>query len=61
MLLDGFNHVAILTKDTKRLHAFYQDVFAGRVPREGRVGPPVSSGVGVWLVHVGRLSLLNVF
>jgi hypothetical protein len=24
MLLDGFNHVAILTNDSKRLHAFYE-------------------------------------
>ena len=27
MLVDGFNHVAILTKDMERLHRFYEDVF----------------------------------
>ena len=27
MLLTGINHVAVLTKDTDRLHAFYRDVF----------------------------------
>ena len=27
MLVDGFNHVAILTKDMDRLHRFYSDVF----------------------------------
>ena len=28
MLLAGFNHVATLTNDSERLHAFYRDVFA---------------------------------
>jgi catechol 2,3-dioxygenase-like lactoylglutathione lyase family enzyme len=27
MLLDGFNHVALLTSDTERLHTFYLEVF----------------------------------
>jgi catechol 2,3-dioxygenase-like lactoylglutathione lyase family enzyme len=27
MLLDGFNHVAILTMDTDRFTTFYRDVF----------------------------------
>jgi len=27
MLLDGFDHVAILTNNTERFHAFYRDVF----------------------------------
>ena len=61
MLLDGFNHVAILTKDTKRLHAFYQDVFDATVPRDGPEGPPESSGVRLSVVHVGPHSELNVF
>ena len=34
MLLSGINHVAVLTKDTDRFHAFYRDVFdADRVRR----------------------------
>lgn len=32
MLLDGFNHVAVLTADTDRLHAFYGEVFGATVP-----------------------------
>ncbi len=35
MLLDGFNHVAILTNDTDRLHAFYREVFEAEVMRDG--------------------------
>lgn len=31
MLLDGVNHVAILTKDTDRLVAFYREVFEAEV------------------------------
>ena len=27
MLLDGVNHVAVITSDTERFHAFYRDVF----------------------------------
>jgi len=30
MLLNGINHVAILTNDTDRLHAFYREVFDAR-------------------------------
>ncbi|MCA1846467.1 MAG: VOC family protein [Actinobacteria bacterium] len=32
MLLDGFNHVAILTADTDRFVAFYRDVFDAATP-----------------------------
>ena len=50
VLLDGINHVAILTADTDRLVAFYQEVFEATVdhdlqPRDGwrltflKVGP----------------------
>jgi len=31
MLLSGINHVAVLTQDTDRLHAFYRDVFDAEV------------------------------
>lgn len=61
MLLDGFNHVAILTKDTKRLHAFYEDVFDATVLRDAPEGPPESSDVRMSVVHVGPHSELNVF
>src|SRR5262249_43253069 len=60
MLLDGFNHVAILTKDTKRLHAFYEEVFDATVPRNGPETPE-GSDVRLSVVHVGPHSELNVF
>ena len=31
MLLDGLNHVAVLTGDTDRLHTFYAEVFEATV------------------------------
>jgi catechol 2,3-dioxygenase-like lactoylglutathione lyase family enzyme len=60
MLLDGFNHVAILTNDSKRLHAFYEDVFDATVPRRG--GPETGDDdVRLSVVHIGPHSELNVF
>jgi catechol 2,3-dioxygenase-like lactoylglutathione lyase family enzyme len=60
MLLSGFNHVAILTKDTDRLHAFYREVFEAEVLRDGaefadKPGPRMS------VIHVGPTAELNVF
>jgi catechol 2,3-dioxygenase-like lactoylglutathione lyase family enzyme len=51
VLLDGFNHVAILTRDTKRLHAFYSEVFDASVPRDGPETPD-DSEVRLSVVHV---------
>ncbi len=56
MLLDGFNHVAILTKDTDRLHAFYREVFGAEVDGEMRDGP-----MRISFVRVGPHSEFNVF
>jgi catechol 2,3-dioxygenase-like lactoylglutathione lyase family enzyme len=60
MLLDGYNHVAVLTKDTGRLHAFYQDVFDAEIlyhgPEPGRDEPVQFS-----TVKIGPHSELNVF
>ena len=39
MLLKGLNHVAILTNDTARLVAFYQEVFEAEVLRDGPNSP----------------------
>jgi catechol 2,3-dioxygenase-like lactoylglutathione lyase family enzyme len=60
MLTKGLNHVAILTNDTERLHAFYEDVFEARVQRDG---PEVPDGAGVRLsiITIGPYSELNVF
>ena len=59
MLLDGFNHVAILTNDSKRLHAFYEEVFDASVPRNGPETGDEDLRLSV--VHVGPHSELNVF
>jgi catechol 2,3-dioxygenase-like lactoylglutathione lyase family enzyme len=63
MLTSGFNHVAVLTNDTARFHAFYEEVFDAVVMRDGPEpgpagGPP---GVRLSIVHVGPSSELNVF
>ncbi len=59
-MLDGFNHVAILTNDSKRLHAFYKDVFNATVPRDD-LETPDDADVRLSVVHVGPHSELNVF
>ena len=57
MLLDGINHVAVLTSDTDRLIEFYVDVFGATVDGEMRDGPDFR----LTLVKVGPQSELNVF
>ena len=62
MLLNGFNHVAILTKDTDRLHAFYRDVFDATIALDGAPGPPDEQGdFRMSIIDVGPFSELNVF
>jgi catechol 2,3-dioxygenase-like lactoylglutathione lyase family enzyme len=60
VLLDGFNHVAVLTNDTDRLHAFYREVFDAEVlfagPEPGNDEPLQLS-----IVKIGPHSELNVF
>jgi len=60
MLLNGLNHVAILTNDTERLHAFYREVFDATVRRDGPEAPD-QSGVRLSIIDVGPHSELNVF
>jgi catechol 2,3-dioxygenase-like lactoylglutathione lyase family enzyme len=60
MLLDGFNHVAVLTNDTERLQAFYTEVFDAEVLRDGPETDE-SSDVRMTVIHVGPSSELNVF
>lgn len=57
MVVSGINHVAILTSDTPRLCAFYEDVFGAVV--EGELRP--DEGVRLTFVRVGPTSELNVF
>jgi catechol 2,3-dioxygenase-like lactoylglutathione lyase family enzyme len=55
-LLDGFNHVAVLTADTDRLVAFYQEVFgAGIIDRR-----QLPFGT-LTLIDIGGGRELNVF
>ena len=56
MLLRGFNHVAVLTADTDRLHAFYRDVFDASVLHDENDGQ-----VRFSLVDLGPHARLNVF
>ena len=56
MLLDGINHVAVLTGDTDRFTEFYGDVFgaSAEVFQE-------AEGFRLTVVYVGATSELNVF
>src|SRR3954471_8564493 len=60
MLLSGFNHVATLTNDSDRLHAFYREVFDAELVRDGaeladQGGPRMS------VIKIGPGAELNVF
>jgi catechol 2,3-dioxygenase-like lactoylglutathione lyase family enzyme len=57
MLLNGVNHVAVMTSDSDRLHAFYRDVFEAPVVRDDTVGP----GMRLSFVEIGPHTQLNVF
>jgi catechol 2,3-dioxygenase-like lactoylglutathione lyase family enzyme len=57
MLLDGFNHVAILTNDTERLAAFYREVFDAKVEGQMREGEQLR----LTFIQVGATAELNVF
>ncbi len=56
MLLDGINHVAVLTNDTDRLHAFYREVFDAKV-----FSDQVIDAGRLSLVEIGPKTHLNVF
>ena len=57
MLLDGVNHVAILTNDTDRLHDFYREVFDATVSKDDVEQP----GFRMSIVDIGPNRELNVF
>lgn len=57
MLLNGVNHVAILTNDSDRLHAFYRDVFGAVVSQD----MTETEGVRLSMVDIGPTAKLNVF
>jgi len=55
--LNGVNHVAILTSDSERLHAFYREVFDATVSRDASEG----EGARLSFVDIGPFTELNVF
>ncbi len=60
MRLAGFNHVAIITNDSDRLHGFYREVFDAEVLRDG-AEPGEGDRPRMSVIHVGPSSELNVF
>ena len=57
MLLEGVNHVAILTNDTERLVSFYREVFGATV--SGQL--PAGEGALLTFIDIGPYAELNVF
>jgi catechol 2,3-dioxygenase-like lactoylglutathione lyase family enzyme len=57
MLLNGFNHVALLTADTNRLVAFYRDIFDAEVDGQQEE----NQDVRLTFIRVGEAAELNVF
>lgn len=60
MLLNGINHVATLTSDTERLHAFYREVFDAKV-LDDMAEAPEGEGVRLSFIDIGDGTMLNVF
>jgi len=56
MLLDGVNHIAIITDDTDRLARFYRDVFEAPTSRRQDIGPGTLT-----FIDIGPRTELNVF
>jgi catechol 2,3-dioxygenase-like lactoylglutathione lyase family enzyme len=57
MLLDGINHVALLTTDTDRLVDFYGEVFGATVFAQQQEEP----GMTLTFIDIGPATQLNVF
>ena len=57
MLLNGVNHVAIITNDSDRLHAFYRDVFGAVISQD----MTETEGVRLSMIDIGPTAKLNVF
>ena len=57
MLLDGFNHVAVVTGDTDRFVAFYTEVFGAELLAR----PVDNEEMRLTLLKIGPRSELNVF
>ena len=57
MLLDGINHVALMTTDTNRLVEFYREVFDATVFAQMQEEP----GMTLTFITIGPVTQLNVF
>jgi catechol 2,3-dioxygenase-like lactoylglutathione lyase family enzyme len=57
VLLNGVNHVAILTNDARRLHRFYGEVFDAPVTKDLAAG----EGGRLSFIDIGPTHELNVF
>ncbi|MDN5822850.1 MAG: VOC family protein [Micrococcaceae bacterium] len=57
MLLDGINHIALISKDVERLGRFYQTVFDAIVVETRDHGP----GETMTNIRIGPATELNVF
>ena len=57
MLLNGFNHVAVLTNDTERFVSFYKEVFGAEVFGGQSMGPMGH----LTLVRIGEEAEINLF
>ena len=60
MLLSGINHVAVLTQDTERFHAFYGEVFGATVFADQVISDGGQEG-RLSFVTIGPHTELNVF
>ena len=57
MLLDGFNHVAVMTGDTDRFVAFFTEVFGAEVLAR----PVDNEEMRLTLLKIGPRSEINLF
>jgi catechol 2,3-dioxygenase-like lactoylglutathione lyase family enzyme len=60
MLTDGFNHVAVITRDMDRFLEFYRGVFEAEVQQDFVTGPP-DSPFRMCILDVGPHSEFNIF
>jgi catechol 2,3-dioxygenase-like lactoylglutathione lyase family enzyme len=56
MLLNGFNHVAVLTNDSQRFITFYEEVFEAEV-----FGQPMGPMGALTLLRIGQEAEINLF
>ena len=57
MLLNGMNHVAVLTNDTDRFQTFYREVFDATVSHDMAIGP----GMRLSMIDIGPFTEINLF